>query len=253
MRSNNRPRSSSVRKRPGDGTVNGHGFTCEIYNTAQYWELVELKGGDWDLRLHNKRKSWSWLRSQQVNVPKTRRTYCKGKDCRKHTQHKVTQYKAGKVDRIAESTSFSLTSLRHRCSRKESVVMTESNLVTVDRPSPFSTRRLRPQRRLFWDWSAHHARRRHNWRWRDASTSSLGMSLIIGGPELMETGLTIWQWWQEDKGCCVGILDVLRQSFFRLGAWNCWFALGMDWDGRAGEMALWHLRMSIAKSAITKF
>ena len=34
----------------------------------------------------------------QVNVPKTRRTYCKGKDCKKHTQHKVTQYKAGKVN-----------------------------------------------------------------------------------------------------------------------------------------------------------
>lgn len=44
----------------------------------------------------------SWLlllthASLQVNVPKTRRTYCKGKDCKKHTQHKVTQYKAGKV------------------------------------------------------------------------------------------------------------------------------------------------------------
>lgn len=36
----------------------------------------------------------------QVNVPKTRRTYCKGKDCKKHTQHKVTQYKAGKVRHI---------------------------------------------------------------------------------------------------------------------------------------------------------
>jgi hypothetical protein len=33
----------------------------------------------------------------QVNVPKTRRTYCKGQGCKKHTQHKVTQYKAGKV------------------------------------------------------------------------------------------------------------------------------------------------------------
>jgi large subunit ribosomal protein L44e len=30
-----------------------------------------------------------------VNVPKTRRTYCKGK-CGKHTLHKVTQYKKGK-------------------------------------------------------------------------------------------------------------------------------------------------------------
>jgi ribosomal protein L44E len=37
---------------------------------------------------------WTLL---QVNVPKTRRTYCKGKTCKKHTQHKVTQYKAGKV------------------------------------------------------------------------------------------------------------------------------------------------------------
>lgn len=32
----------------------------------------------------------------QVNVPKTRRTFCKGKKCRKHTLHKVTQYKPGK-------------------------------------------------------------------------------------------------------------------------------------------------------------
>ena len=31
-----------------------------------------------------------------VNIPKTKRTFCKGKNCRKHTQHKVTQYKAGK-------------------------------------------------------------------------------------------------------------------------------------------------------------
>jgi len=34
--------------------------------------------------------------------PKTRRTYCKGKDCRKHTQHKVTQYKAGKASLFAQ-------------------------------------------------------------------------------------------------------------------------------------------------------
>ena len=42
---------------------------------------------------------WTMLTEDgdQVNVPKTRRTYCKGKDCKKHTNHKVTQYKAGKV------------------------------------------------------------------------------------------------------------------------------------------------------------
>ena len=37
-----------------------------------------------------------------VNVPKTRRTYCKGRECRKHTQHKVTQYKAGKASLFAQ-------------------------------------------------------------------------------------------------------------------------------------------------------
>ncbi|PNS16109.1 60S ribosomal protein L44 [Sphaceloma murrayae] len=40
--------------------------------------------------------------AQDVNVPKTRRTYCKGKDCKKHTQHKVTQYKAGKASLFAQ-------------------------------------------------------------------------------------------------------------------------------------------------------
>ncbi|KAL2365462.1 hypothetical protein RJZ56_001588 [Blastomyces dermatitidis] len=37
-----------------------------------------------------------------VNIPKTRRTYCKSKECRKHTQHKVTQYKAGKASLFAQ-------------------------------------------------------------------------------------------------------------------------------------------------------
>ncbi|KAK6433267.1 40s ribosomal protein L44e [Oleoguttula sp. CCFEE 5521] len=40
--------------------------------------------------------------AMKVNVPKTRRTYCKGKDCKKHTQHKVTQYKAGKASLFAQ-------------------------------------------------------------------------------------------------------------------------------------------------------
>ena len=46
---------------------------------------------------HLQRESHTDPRALQVNIPKTRRTYCKGKDCKKHTQHKVTQYKAGKV------------------------------------------------------------------------------------------------------------------------------------------------------------
>ena len=45
----------------------------------------------------------------QVNIPKTRRTYCKGQGCKKHTQHKVTQYKAGKVS-ISPVSATSLLS-----------------------------------------------------------------------------------------------------------------------------------------------
>ncbi|GMG98900.1 60S ribosomal protein L44 [Neltuma alba] len=37
-----------------------------------------------------------------VNVPKTKKTYCKNKDCRKHTLHKVTQYKKGKDSLAAQ-------------------------------------------------------------------------------------------------------------------------------------------------------
>merc|ERR1712150_217008 len=36
------------------------------------------------------------LSSEMVNIPKVRRTFCKYKECKRHTQHKVTQYKAGK-------------------------------------------------------------------------------------------------------------------------------------------------------------
>lgn len=37
-----------------------------------------------------------------VNVPKERRTFCKGKKCRRHTIHKVSQYKAGKASNFAQ-------------------------------------------------------------------------------------------------------------------------------------------------------
>lgn len=36
-----------------------------------------------------------------VNVPKTRRTFCAGK-CRKHTVHKISQYKKGKDSEMAQ-------------------------------------------------------------------------------------------------------------------------------------------------------
>merc|ERR1719183_954493 len=37
-----------------------------------------------------------------VNVPKTKKAYCKGKQCKKHTVHKVTQYKTGKASLYAQ-------------------------------------------------------------------------------------------------------------------------------------------------------
>ncbi|KAJ3022174.1 40s ribosomal protein L44e [Thoreauomyces humboldtii] len=40
--------------------------------------------------------------SHAVNIPKTRNTYCKGKECKKHTPHKVTQYKTGKASLFAQ-------------------------------------------------------------------------------------------------------------------------------------------------------
>lgn len=40
--------------------------------------------------------------TSQVNVPKTKKTYCKNKECRKHTLHKVTQYKKGKDSLAAQ-------------------------------------------------------------------------------------------------------------------------------------------------------
>ncbi|PFX24638.1 60S ribosomal protein L44 [Stylophora pistillata] len=39
---------------------------------------------------------------RKVNVPKQRRTYCKAKKCRRHTLHKVTQYKKGKDSLYAQ-------------------------------------------------------------------------------------------------------------------------------------------------------
>nr|CAB3456470.1 unnamed protein product [Digitaria exilis] len=43
-----------------------------------------------------RRLAWPRGRECAVNVPKTKKTYCKNKECRKHTLHKVTQYKKGK-------------------------------------------------------------------------------------------------------------------------------------------------------------
>merc|ERR1712026_570416 len=40
--------------------------------------------------------------SKMVNIPKTRKTFCKAKNCKKHTLRKVTQYKTGKASLFAQ-------------------------------------------------------------------------------------------------------------------------------------------------------
>ncbi|KAK8163644.1 zinc-binding ribosomal protein [Phyllosticta citrichinensis] len=63
---------------------------------------LHLDGAGRQLRIRIKVDQLADTRYLQVNVPKTRRTYCKGKGCKKHTQHRVTQYKAGKASLYAQ-------------------------------------------------------------------------------------------------------------------------------------------------------
>ncbi|OZJ03625.1 hypothetical protein BZG36_03730 [Bifiguratus adelaidae] len=55
-------------------------------------------------RRRRRRRSYSSEEEygRDVNIPKTRNTYCKGKTCRKHTPHKVSQYKTGKASLFAQ-------------------------------------------------------------------------------------------------------------------------------------------------------
>ena len=40
--------------------------------------------------------------AKMVNIPKVKKAYCKDPKCRKHTPHKVTQYKTGKASLYAQ-------------------------------------------------------------------------------------------------------------------------------------------------------
>ena len=42
-------------------------------------------------------------------MPKQRRTFCKGKNCKKHTLHKVTQYKKGRESSSAQGAYAALS------------------------------------------------------------------------------------------------------------------------------------------------
>ncbi|KAL4783090.1 60S ribosomal protein L44 [Aspergillus varians] len=84
--------------RHNGGLLDGHGVAALVERVERvnmmlrekYWP-GENEGGSMPVK-------GEWV----VNVPKTRKTYCKGKECHKHTQHKVTQYKAGKASLFAQ-------------------------------------------------------------------------------------------------------------------------------------------------------
>merc|ERR1711915_1013556 len=59
----------------------------------------------WKITLYifiNFTELFKYIQNRMVNIPKTRKTFCKGKKCLKHTTHKVTQYKAGKASMFAQ-------------------------------------------------------------------------------------------------------------------------------------------------------
>ena len=114
---------------------------------------------------------------------------CKGKTCRKHTYVLPTNTRFICYDLrafllhftwmlIVPTKSPSTRLERLLSSLRESVVMTENNPVMVVRPSPSSTRRQRPRRRLSSVSNVPFASTRHNCHWSDASSTSHQIDLV---------------------------------------------------------------------------
>ena len=83
-----------------------------------------------------------------VNVPKERKTYCKGKKCGKHTLHKVTQYKAGKASNFAQvckiqifNNNFEVNHFKIFLNHRENDVTITNKWVMVVKQNQFSTKR----------------------------------------------------------------------------------------------------------------
>lgn len=81
-------------------------------------------------------------------MPKTKKAYCKGKECKKHTLHKVTQYKTGKASLYAQGERGVL--LGRLPDPGLDAVLDEKPL-NHSLPSPYRKEALRPQAvRLRW-------------------------------------------------------------------------------------------------------
>merc|ERR1711976_981808 len=86
-------------------------------------------------------------KTKMVNVPKARKTFCKGKKCRKHAVHKVTQYKNGKDSLSAQG--------KRRYDRKQSAYGGQTKPIFHKKAK--TTKKIvlllsapNPRRRSFW-------------------------------------------------------------------------------------------------------
>ena len=91
-----------------------------------------------------------------VNMPKTMKRFCRYK-CRKHTTHKVTQYKKGKESSMAQG--------RRRYDNKQKGFGGQKK--------PIFKKKLKLQKKLFLDQNALNAKRNHCIKLKDAKLSYL--------------------------------------------------------------------------------
>jgi ribosomal protein L44E len=75
------------------------GSTCESILLLLRLEAARIRRC---CRYKELTNSLTYAKSMINYSPKTRRTYCKGRECRKHQPHKVTQYKKGKDSLMAQ-------------------------------------------------------------------------------------------------------------------------------------------------------
>jgi len=122
--------------------------------------------------------------------------------------------------RLAENTpSTRLPSTkpeRPLYSLKGSVVMIASSQDMVVRLSLSSTRRPKQQRKSSWGWSAQFARRRPNWPWSDANTSSLVVTRRLKVPH----------WFSKCKKTFFGVTFCFSCLWSFFPGW----CVGLGWD-----------------------
>ena len=129
------------------------------------------------------------LTSYQVHVPKTEKTYCK--KCNKHTEHKVTQYKAGKASLRPQGRSWVLRVIR----RKASIRYEAEGLWRSDK-AHF------PQEGACGEFSLRVGEA-------DKETGSPSWMQGVQGedPETSEEMQDSWNWREEEQGCS-GLLSI---------------------------------------------